>query len=129
VLTPPTVFSFYSPLAGLPGHPGMYGPEFQIYTPAQAIQRANFIYAVISGATGSSFRIDRAPYVALASNPQALVERVNQTLFFGTMSSAVRQVLVTSAQSVSSLDQRAIGVLYLAAIASEFAVHTGGVQP
>lgn len=125
VLSPPTVFSFYSPLAPLPGDPTQYGPEFQLYTPALAIQRANFIYAILSGGFGSSFPVDLAPYKALAGNVPALVEYVNQRLLFGRMSDDLRAALVGAAQATSDVHQRALGTLYLTAISSEFAVHTG----
>lgn len=125
VLSPPTVFSFYSPLAPLPGDPSKYGPEFQLYTPALAIQRANFIYSILSGGFQSSFPINLAPYTALAGNPHALVEHVNQRLLFGRMSSPLRARLVSAAQATSDHTQRALGTLYLTAISSEFAVHVG----
>ncbi len=130
VLTPPTVFSWYSPLAALPkqpGQPALFGPEFQIYAPAMAIQRANFIYTILSGQTGNSFKVDIAPFVAFAGNPPALVEKVNQTLFFGRMSPELRQILINATQAVASnnTQQRALGALYLAAISGEYAVHTG----
>lgn len=125
VLSPPSVFSFYSPLAPLPGDPTKFGPEFQLYTPALAIQRANFIYSILSGGFGSSFPVSLAPYTALAGNPPALVEHVNQRLLLGRMSPELRAVLVATAQATSDLQQRALGTLYLTAISSEFAVHTG----
>jgi uncharacterized protein (DUF1800 family) len=125
VLSPPSVFSFYSPLAPLPGDPTKFGPEFQLYTPALSIQRANFIYSILNGGFGSSFPVNLAPYTALAGDPQTLVEHVNQQLLFGRMSPELRAVLVATAQATSSLQQRALGTLYLTAISSEFAVHTG----
>jgi hypothetical protein len=63
------------------------------------------------------------PYTTLfrsANNPAALVEQVNQTLLFGRMSSALRQILLTEANSDPY--DRVMGVLYLTAISSEFAV-------
>jgi len=125
VLSPPTVFSFYSPLAPLPGDPTRFGPEFQIYTPALAIQRANFIYSILNGGFQSSFPVNLAPYTSLAGNPYALVEYVNQRLLFGRMSNPLRSTLVGLAQTTSDHKQRALGTLYLTAISSEFAVHTG----
>lgn len=125
-LTPATVFSFYSPLAGLPGRPDLYGPEFQIYTPAQVIQRANFIYNILNGQMGSAFSVSLAPFTAVAGVPANLVNTINQTLFFGRMSPGLQQVLVSLTQATSDPTQRAVGALYIAAISSEFAVHTGG---
>jgi hypothetical protein len=125
VLTPPSVFSFYSPMATLPGHPNLFGPEFQLYTPALALRRANLIYQVITGQMGSAFTVNLTPYQALAATPAALVEHVNQTLFHGRMSADLKQVIVTATQATSDMQQRVIGALYLAAISSEYAVHTG----
>lgn len=125
VLSPTTVFSFYSPLAPLPGDPSKFGPEFQIYTPALSVQRANFIYGILNSQFSSSFPVNLAPYTALAGNPAALVEQVNQVLLFGRMSPELRQVLLTAAQATSDLKQRALGTLYLTAISSEFVVHFG----
>ena len=124
VLTPTTVFSFYSPLATLPGHSDLYGPEFQIYPPALAIQRANFIYGLLNGQFGSAFAVDLTPYKALAANPTTLVDRVNQTLMFGRMSDELRELILvaTSAVPASDTTQRALGALYLAAISSEHSV-------
>lgn len=127
-LMPNTVFSFYSPLAGLPKSPGLFGPEFQIYGPALAVQRANFIWSLLSGGLGTSFSVDLAPFLALAGNPAALVEQVNQTLFFGRMSTALRQSLLTATGAVAGYNvvERVRGAIYLAAISGEYAVFTGG---
>jgi hypothetical protein len=124
VLTPATVFSFYSPLASLPGRADLYGPEFQIYPPALAIQRANFIYSILNGSYSSSFNVDLTPFISTASSPEALISLVDHRLMFGRMSSELRQILLTttSAISASNTRQRALGALYLAAISSEYAV-------
>jgi uncharacterized protein (DUF1800 family) len=118
VLDPVSVFSFYSPLAPLPGNPGLYGPEFQIYSPGLSVQRANFIYQILNNELGSAFSVNLSAFNALANNPAALVEQVNQTLLFGRMSNALRQILLTEANA--DLYGRVLGVLYLTAISSEF---------
>jgi hypothetical protein len=120
VLSSTTVFNFYSPLSPLPGHPELFGPEFQIYSPGLAIQRANFIQQILSGGLGSAFSVNLAPFTALANNPAALVEKVNQTLLFGRMSNELRQVLLDEA--AADPYDRVMGVLFLTAISSEFAV-------
>jgi uncharacterized protein (DUF1800 family) len=120
VLSSTTVFNFYSPLAPLPGNPQLYGPEFQIYSPGLAIQRANFIQQILSGQLGASFGLNISPFTALANNPTALVEKVNQVLLFGRMSNELRQILLAEANADPY--DRVMGVLYLTAISSEFAV-------
>ncbi len=124
VLSPESVFSFYSPLNALPGYPSMYGPEFQIYPPSQAIERANFIYDLLSGQFGAAFKIDLAPFVAVAADSAALVEKVNQALLQGRMSSQLRQFILTATDVIAPSDtqQRAWGAVYLTAISSEYSV-------
>lgn len=125
VLTPQTVFSFYSPLALLPGHTDLFGPEFQIHPPALAIQRANFIYGLLNGQFGAGFNLNRLPYQLQAGNPAALVEMVNQNLMFGRMSNELREIITAATNAVPASDvvQRALGALYLAAISSEYSVY------
>jgi uncharacterized protein (DUF1800 family) len=125
VLTPTTVFSFYSPLTPLPGHTDLFGPEFQIYPPALAIQRANFIYSILNGSFSSSFNVDLTPYTAVAADSAALVQRVDQTLMFGRMSPELRELIVAATNVIapSSARDRAVGALYLAAISSEYSVY------
>ena len=125
VLTPATVFSFYSPLGTLPGHSDMYGPEFQIYPPALAIQRANFIYGILNGQFGTAFAVNLTPYTTLAANSAALADFVNQSLMLGRMSTELRELLIVATNAIAASDtrQRALGALYLAAISSEYSVH------
>jgi hypothetical protein len=94
-----------------------------IYTPTHAVQRANFTYALITNQFGSGMQFNIAPYVAVAGNPDALVEMVSQKLMQGRMSQPLRTLLVTTTQNTSDMTQRAIGALYLAAISSEYLVH------
>jgi uncharacterized protein (DUF1800 family) len=125
VLTPPSVFSFFSPLAPLPGTPTLFGPEFAIYAPALAVQRASFIWGLLTNQFGSAFSVNIAPYTALAGNPAALVELANQKLLQGRMSPELRAELILAAQGVSDSTQRALGTLYLTAISSEYMVIAG----
>jgi len=122
VLSPTTVFSFYSPMAALPANPGLYGPEFQIYSPGLAIERANFIYQILSGQLGSSFSIDMTPFNAVADDSVALAEQVNQRLMQGRMSDDLRQTIVTATNATQGTGNRVLGALYLAAISSEYSV-------
>ncbi len=88
MLTPNTVFNFYNLLTPLPSNTALFGPEFGIYPPALAIQRANFIYGILNEWYSSTFPMATVlpSYQALAANPAALVEAVNQNLMFGRMS-------------------------------------------
>ncbi len=124
VLTPATVFSFYSPLSTLPGRPDLFAPEFQIYPPALAIQRANFIYGILAGWHASSFAVDLTPFISVAATPLTLVNKVDHALMFGRMSNELRERLVTATTAIpaSNTRERALGAVYLAALSSEYAV-------
>ncbi len=123
VLTPASVFSFYSPMATLPGSPLMFGPEFSVYSPGLAIQRANFIYALLTNQFGSGVSVNLSSFKAVAGNVNTLIDMVNQKMFQGRMSNELRAVLITTSQATSDLTNRAFGAVYLAAISSEFLVH------
>lgn len=122
LLQAPSVFNFYSPLTPLPGNPAMFGPEFQIYTPAQAVGRANFLYGFISGNYAGMVSINLAPYQAVAGDPTALLNLVDATLLQGRMTASTRAAIGASLQATTDLKQRAISALYLTAIAADFAV-------
>jgi uncharacterized protein (DUF1800 family) len=128
VLTPTTVFSFYSPTAKISSNTALFGPEFQLYPPALAIQRANFIYGILTGQYGSAFSVDMTPFRVLANDPAALVEKVSTALMMGRMSPQLRQIILTATNAVPASDpnQRALGAVYLAAISSEYSVYSGG---
>jgi uncharacterized protein (DUF1800 family) len=122
LLQAPSVFNFYSPLTPLPGNPTMFGPEFQIYTPAQAVARANFLYGFIAGNHGTMVSFNLAPYQAVAGDPTALLNLVDANLLQGRMSASTRAAIGATLQATTDLRQRAITALYLTAIAADFAV-------
>ncbi len=125
-LNAPSVFNFYSPLTLLPGRTDLYGPEFQIYGPSQAVARENFVYNLISGTNGldTMVKIDLTPFVNVAADARKLVNLVDTTLMQGRMSLAAYQAIV-EALGVAGSDstQRAITALYLTAITADFAVN------
>ena len=119
-LTPPSVFSFYSPMYRIPQTP-LFGPEFQIYTPTEAILRGNFLWETISNpATDMSPNL--APFVAVAGNTQQLIDAVDQTLLYGRMPPAMRQSLANAIVAQSDNNSRAQTALYLTALSGLYAV-------
>lgn len=128
LLTPSTVFSFYNLLTPLPGNLALLGPEFGVYPPALAVQRANFIYRILDGQV-SSIPVSLDPFIAVAGDVAQLVELVNQRLMFGRMSNELRELIVAATSAItgtgtSELRQRALGALYLASISSEYSVYS-----
>src|SRR5262249_6252814 len=108
VLDSPSVFGHYSPLFHIP-QTSLFGPEFQIFGPTEAVNRANSIYDTIS-AYGSPI-IDQ--WTNIAGDPVQLVNAVNDQFLFGRMSQAFRNTLYTALQSSTDNKTRALTVLYL----------------
>lgn len=125
VLASPSVFGPYSPLFQVSVSPiigsggstvtKLFAPEFQIYTPAEAINRANWIYQILCAA-------DLSAFTNVASDPVTLVNAVDRTLLFGRMSATMRETLVTAAKGTSDLRTRTLTVLYLTAMDGEHLV-------
>lgn len=92
---PASVFSWFSPLYHVP-QSALFGPEFQIYTPAEATLRGNFIYWLLTTPAGSA-TIDLTPFQIYGNDMPGLVEAVNQTLLYGRMDPAMKQVLINAA--------------------------------
>ncbi len=121
LLNAPSVFNFYSPLTRLPGSPDRFGPEFQVYAPALAVARANFLYQFINGNYNTMVTIDITPYVAVAGDVTKLMNLVDANLLQGRMSPATRTTIAASVSATTDTRQRALTALYLTAI-TEFAV-------
>ena len=119
-LTPPSVFSFYSPLYHIPKSP-LFGPEFQIYTPTESVLRGNFFWGIISNPS-TDFNLSIAPFVAVAGNTPQLIDAVDQTLLYGRMPQAMRQSLANAIAAQSDNNSRAQIALYLTTLSGLYAV-------
>jgi hypothetical protein len=120
VLTPPSVFSWFSPLYRTPGKP-LFGPEFQIYGPSEATLRGNVIYGLLTN-PGSDAVIDLSPFQPYGNDMPALVEAANQVLLYGRMSPSMKQALISAASPGYDANTRIITVLYLTALSGQYAV-------
>lgn len=120
VLSPPSVFSWYSPLYRIPKSP-LFGPEFQIYTGSEATLRGNFIYSLLNY-PGGDVTIDLSPFQAYGNDMPGLVEAVNQVLLYGRMPAGIKQVLITAATPGYDAKTRIETVLYLTALSGQYAV-------
>jgi hypothetical protein len=119
-LTPPSVFSFYSPLYHVPKS-SLFGPEFQIYTPTESVLRANFMWGMITNPS-TDFTTSTAPFQAAAANTVQLIDAVDQTLLYGRMPPAMRQSLANAIAAQSDNASRAQIALYLGALSGFYAV-------
>ena len=136
---PPSVFSYFSPLAVLPGtSPPVSGPEFQILDASTALKRANFInkmvnpnggadsYGIAPDANYASVgtKLDFTDYLPLASDPAVLVDRLDQLLLHGTMGSSMRTSIINAVTPVASSNplKRVKTAVYLVTSSSQYQV-------
>ncbi len=98
----PSVFNYFSPFFHAPGTP-LYGPEFQIDTPNNAVYRANMLWQMVSGyqasiiCYGPGTCIDENPFLALAQTPATLVDALDLTFTHGTMPPAMKALVLAAA--------------------------------
>jgi len=120
VLTPPSVFSWFSPMYRVPKSP-LFGPEFQIYTPTEATLRGNFFYMAL-GSNGGDIIVDLTPFQPYGNDMVGLVEKVNQVLLYGRMPAGMKTVLINAATPGYDAKTRIETVLYLTALSGQYAV-------
>jgi len=130
-LSAPTVFNFFLPdhqPVGIIADAGLFAPEFQIITAVTAISSANALRGQIRGVMNSDpndaleVRLDLSDEIALASNPRALIDRLNLVLMYGTMSNPMREVLLHALDQLNDPEERALTALQLISFAPEYAV-------
>jgi uncharacterized protein (DUF1800 family) len=132
-LLAPTVFNFYLPSympAGAIMQAGLVAPEFQITTESTVVGGLNFFAGVIKGGGygggDARLKLNFAPLAALASNPTALVDRLNLMFFNGQMSSATRTRLTTLLEAISpnQLENRVKSALIVTTVSPDFVIQT-----
>jgi uncharacterized protein (DUF1800 family) len=117
ILNAPTVFGHYSPLYKMPGNSQLFAPEFQIYTPTEAVNRANFIYWILNeGPT------DLTPFTSIAANSTQLINAVDARLLDGKMTPAMRASITKALLASTDNRTRALTVIYLVATSGDFVI-------
>ncbi len=118
ILNAPSVFGHYSPLYRLPS--GAPAPEFQIYTPTETVNRANFIYQILGAYSNGA--VDLTPFMNIAADPVQLVSAIDNRLLYGRMSQSTRTSIYKALQATSDPKTRVLTVLYLVATSGEYVV-------
>ena len=104
-----SVFNFYSPSYTPPGEMGannLVGPEFQIYHESTLVDSHNFIEYWLTNDPSAdttkppSFQSNHSAYIALASNPTALVDKLNLIMTSNTLSPESRTSIITAVTNV-----------------------------
>jgi hypothetical protein len=119
ILDPASVFGHYSPTYRIP-KTQLFGPEFQIYSPTEAVNRGNYIYQELSAWSGGAF--DISPFVNIAPDPVQLVNALDNALLFGRMSPQTRASIYKALQATSDNRVRALTTLYLTTMSGEYLV-------
>jgi hypothetical protein len=140
IFLPPTVFSYYQPNYEVPGAK-ILGPAFGILSTSTTLRRANNINTLIySGVTPNSSptpaspdrprgtSIDISDLEALAVNPNdfQLTNALNARLFHGTMTTQMRDSIVTAMNAINDSNlttrhlKRTRVAVYLAATSSQY---------
>ncbi|MDT7543178.1 MAG: hypothetical protein QOE33_3082 [Acidobacteriota bacterium] len=114
-----SVFAHYSPLYRIP-KTTLYGPEFQIYSPTEAVNRGNYLYQDLGAYSNGLYNV--TPFVNIASDQVQLVNAVDNALLFGRMSQATRDSIYKALQASNDNRVRALTALYLTATSGEFLV-------
>jgi hypothetical protein len=114
LLLPPSVFNYYSPFYRIPGGAAA-GPEFQLFTPATAVVRANFALLLLLSKLGKDTSVSFAPFIQLAAHPNALLDAVSNSLMGGRMPDAMRNTIMTATDAASDSATIAFDALYLTA--------------
>jgi len=130
VFRPASVFSYFSPSGGLPGGGGLRAPEFGILSTSTALARLNFVNTIVYSRIGVSTNapngtsIDLSPLVALARDPSALVDALDELLLHGRMSDDMRNSIVEAVTAVptSQALRRARNAVYLVLTSSQYQV-------
>ncbi|MBS1849804.1 MAG: DUF1800 family protein [Acidobacteria bacterium] len=121
-MTPPSVFNYYHPDHVLEGT-NLLGPEFELLNTSTAISRINFANDVAyGGSVSGDTTMDLSPYLAVASDPAQLVDKLGAILMCGQMSSDMRSTLITTVSAIPNNTRRVQAALYLIASSSQFQV-------
>ena len=120
VFYPGSVFSYFSPgfrVRGTNNGTGalLAGPEFQGLTTVTALERANFVGALLAGQYGTNVTIDYSLFTARANDAATLVDFCAETFMGGRMSSLERTAIINAVNvtAVSNPSERVRTAIYL----------------
>jgi uncharacterized protein (DUF1800 family) len=105
----PSVFNFFRPGYVPPNtaiaSAGLVAPEFQLVGETAVAGYTNYMQGVVQLGTGTGnprdVRADYASEITVASNADALLDRVNRCLMYGTMDTALRNDLRNAINAIA----------------------------
>jgi uncharacterized protein (DUF1800 family) len=120
-LYPPTVFNFFPPDYVIQGTT-LFGPEFQILNTSTVMARINFVNDLVYGSVGKTTTTNISGYVALASNPDQMLDAMSTVMLHGNMSPDMRSTLISTITAIPDNTRRAKAALYLIGSSSQFQI-------
>jgi uncharacterized protein (DUF1800 family) len=121
LLYPNSVFNYFSPLYRTGGAGNPMGPEFQILTPTTALERVNIINSFLRNNLNGDVLVNMTWYKSLASQPEALLDVINNYFLHGAMPLKMRDSILSATQGMST-DETARTALYLALSSNQYQV-------
>jgi uncharacterized protein (DUF1800 family) len=100
----PSVFNFFPPVNLVAGT-NVNGPEFAIFNTNTSQARLNFVNLMVYSQVSSDTKLDFTPVIN-AGTPDQMADLLNAQLLHGTMSSSMKQDIVTAANTISSKDAK-----------------------
>ena len=116
------MFNFFPP-ANLIAGTTLNGPEFAIFNTNTSLARVNFIHSIVYGQISGATTLNFTPVIS-AGTPDQMADFLNNLFLHGTMSSAMKQSIVTAVNAVTSTDTKnqARAAIYLVASSSQYQV-------
>lgn len=131
-LSAPSVFNFFSPdhaPAGEIAAANLVAPEFEITDSGTIIALSNLIDLAVSANVISDLdgpfaplELDLSGYLALADNPEELVDRLDTLLTYGTLSDDSRDTILSALRELPDAGTRVLTAVYLFLISPDYAV-------
>lgn len=132
-LSSPSVFNFFLPdyqPTGEIADAGLVAPEFQITNSSSVVAISNVLQAAVLSDFVNDLREppfsaaapDLGPWLALADDIPALLDRLDTVFTYGTLSAETRNAIADAASQVDELELRTRVTLYLLLLSPDYAV-------
>ena len=117
-----SVFNFFPPDNPIP-QTTLNGPEFAIFNTNTSLARVNFTNTLVFGQISSNTVLDFTPVIN-AGSPDQMVSLLDTIFLHGTMSSLMKQSILTAVTAVTSTDTKnqAKTAIYLVTSSSQYQV-------
>ena len=117
-----SVFNFFPPVNPIPGTK-LNGPEFAILNTSTSLARVNFSNTAVFAQISATTKLDFTPFIKTGT-PDQMVTWLDNLFLHGTMSSSMRQSILTAVSAVNATDttNQAKAAIYLVTSSSQYQV-------